>query len=146
MSSIRIDQPDEDWALSNAYWVILLSNGQVAYEDYEIEKQGKSSWIELKEYIAEHKLRIKNIMFKFRSNQVIFVIEDSVEYISLAKGLGKGPADEIEKGYFVLGIQSTPTVLQKFWFRKPELDIHTDMTTGQEISDCKPEFLLQMPL
>lgn len=146
MSSIRTDQPDEDWALSNAYWIILLSNGQVAYEDYEIEKQGRSAWLELKAYITEHNLRIQSIMFKFRSNQIVFTIEDNVEYISLAKGLGKGPADEVETGYFVLGVQSTPTILQKYWFRKPELTVNMDMLTGEEISACKPEFLLKMPV
>lgn len=146
MSSIRTDQPDEDWALNNAHWIILLSNGQVAYEDYEIEKQGKSSWIELKSYVTQHQLRIKSIMFKFRSNQVNFVIGDEVEYISLAKGLGKGPAHDTEDGYFVLGLQSTPTVLKKYWFRKPSLEVNIDMTTGDEISSVKPEFLLRMPL
>lgn len=150
MSLIRTESPDEDWALSNPYWIVILSNGQVAYQNYLIEQQEKSSWLDLQDYVREHSLRVKRVIFKFRSNEIHFEISPQAEWLFFAHGAGKeftpnwdgspAPTDD----FFVLGIQSTDTVIKKFWYKKPELSLF--MTTTDLISEVKPKFLLRMPL
>lgn len=150
MSLIRLKSPDEDWALSNPYWIVILSNGQVVYQNYEIEQQERTSWPDLKKYVQENGLRIKRVIFKFRSNEIHFEINSNAKWLFFSHGAGKelniltdgspAPTDE----FFVLGIQSTDTVIKKFWYKKPELTLF--MTEAEIISQIKPKFLLRMPL
>lgn len=150
MSLIRTRSPDEDWALSNTYWIAYLSNGEIAYQNYEIEQQEKSSWPDLQDYVRKNGLRIKRVVFKFRSNEIHFEISPQVEWLFFAHGAGRElmgnsdgsptPTDD----FFVLGIQSTDTVIKKFWYKKPALNLF--MTTTDLISEIKPKFLLRMPL
>ena len=142
MLSIRSNPPNEDWALSNAYWVIALSNGQIFYQnDDELEPQGKSAWGELKKYLDETKLRISRILLKFRSNEIHFQINDDVQYIYMSKGLGKEWTSDVEDSFFVVGIQSTPTVIQKYWYKKPELTLFKKTADELDSPSVKPEFL-----
>jgi hypothetical protein len=138
---LKTSSHDEDWILSHAYWIAILSNGEVIYGDDtspSLEEE-RSEWIKLKRYLTHNKLRIKKVTFKFRSNSVDFDIPLSVNWIYLSKGVGKEWTTEQEDTFFILGIQTTPTMIDRFWYKVPELLHHR--TTADEISSLKPEFL-----
>lgn len=139
---IKRTPPNEEWAESNAYWIIHLSNGEVLYQDHD----NIHSWPNLKRYVAWNKLRITRIILKFRSNEIHFAIKDEIDIIYLSRGVGKEWTAEREDRFIIVGWNVTPTMVQRYWYRTPELIEH--MVTADEISDLvrdRAEFLYFMP-
>lgn len=138
--------PDEDYSLSHAYWYMRLSNGEIIYQDDDNpNKNEKYTWLALKKYISLNKLRIKHVVFKFRSNEVHFEIKDSVNWIYFSKGIGKEWTASNQDRFFVIGWQTTPTMIERFWYKIPELIEHKTKAEELSSSNLAPEFICFMP-
>jgi len=137
--------PDEDWALSNAYWIAILSNNQKVFgEDNSPSDINSSKWIRLKEYLNDNKLRIKELILKFRSNELNIPIDTSTNWVYLSKAVGKEwTASDTDK-FFVVGWNDTDNTIKKRWYKIPELVEHREVS--EKISDQQPEFLHFMPI
>lgn len=138
--------PDDDYALSNAYWYVTLSNGQTIYQDDDNpSKRQKSSWIALKRYLNVINERVVRVVLKFRSNERHFEIQDNIEWLYLSKGAGKEwTAEDVDK-FFIVGWQISPTQIIKHWYKLPALAEFEIYAEALSKAIETPEFLHLMP-
>lgn len=145
LESNIFNPPDEDWALSNAYWIAVLSDNTVIYGDgNEPALPSDSIWFKLKHHCQQAKVRVTKLTLKFRSNEIHINIPNHVNWIYLSKGKGKEWVTDQEDNFFIIGVQSTETVLEKHWYKIPELIHHK--TVASEIKDLDTDFLCFMPM
>lgn len=107
--------PDEDFALSNAYWYANLSNGEVIYQSAD------DTWIHLQDYITKNNLRVIHFGLKFRSNTVVIPILPSYKYLYLANAVGKEWTDENTEKFFIFGFSDNEERVSCYWYKLPEL-------------------------
>lgn len=140
-------KPDPDWELNNPYWIAILSNKEIIYGDGN-DPSDDPVWFQLKKYINYNalpaKIRIEKIILKFRSHEIHLDIPKHSEWVYFSKAMGKEWTEENTDKFFVVGIQDTPTMINKHWYKLPELTKHKE--SANTIEDCKEEFLIFMPV
>lgn len=117
--SLKLNPPDEDYALSNAYARFHLSNGLVVYDDKDDDKP--PFWFRLQDYLTENKLRVNNVVLKFRSNEIHFNLSDSARYLYFCLAAGRDSANDYTDNFYVVGRQVSPTEIECVWYKTPEL-------------------------
>jgi hypothetical protein len=116
-------------------WIVELSNGESIYQ-YDTE--GKSSWLELKEYVYKNNLLIKKMYARFRSN-IIYPLEENAEGYFFSIGIIGIMSCKNNMSYYLLGsLKNNNVKVHKI--KIPEMITFEE--EDRNISQCKAEQLI----
>jgi hypothetical protein len=114
--------PDEDRALNHAYYFFTLSNGEIIYEN--IDDDANPTWFELVKYVNDKSLKVNKVSIKFRSNEVHIDVPTDSKWLYFSRAVGKEWGSDNNDAFIVVGIQCTDSIINKTWYKIPELIIH----------------------